>query len=178
MLYVNDWSFRFVEQAGKRGNDYDFEIQSNLGVPICVDAKCKIESTPISSDTVFNTLSSSRRQLPANRPGVFFLKVPQDWMEHPDFPEIMYLAVKRFFETGTGRVVSIVVYIEPVTWTEDGISQGHVFAEFINPRHRFQKDRDWRLLSRWVPPTDHWNKMPRKWARLIFVRKEGYIELP
>jgi hypothetical protein len=176
MLFINDWQFRFVNKSGTRSKDYDFEIEMpDLEKPICVEAKCKIESTPISADTVFTTLSSSRTQLPADKPGVFFVKVPQDWMAHPTFPEQMAEATTRFFNTGTGRVVSVVIYIEPVTFGDGGISHGHYFSEGLNPKRRFGPDRDWRLLAKWRPPEDHWNKLPPHWKRLIFVKREGYI---
>src|SRR5262249_13213555 len=111
---------------------------------------------------------------PANKPGIFFVKVPQDWMEHPQFAELMGHAATRFFATRTGRIVSVIIYIEPVTFANGGLGVGHVFAELPNPHHRFGEG-DWRLLSRWRPPLDHWNKLPPKWLRLICVAKDGYV---
>jgi len=75
MLYINDWQFRFVVPVGRRGNDYDFEIYYE-GQRTCADAKCKIESTPLSAGTITNTLSKGRDQLPADGPGIFFVKIP------------------------------------------------------------------------------------------------------
>jgi hypothetical protein len=67
MLYINRWPFRFIKPQGKRGNDYDLEIICHNQAR-CGDAKCKLESTELSSDTITTTLKNSavncRRTVP------------------------------------------------------------------------------------------------------------------
>jgi hypothetical protein len=64
MLYLNRVPFRFVVPQGTTGLDYDIEVEYPNGVIACADAKCKIESTEFSENTIRNTLSKARKQLP------------------------------------------------------------------------------------------------------------------
>jgi hypothetical protein len=106
MLYANDWQFKFVAPRGKRGDNYDFKIRY-LNQTVCGDAKCKIKSVVPDSNTVMRTLQSSRNQLPADKPGVFFVKFPQQWMEHSDWQRITVDGAKAFFAQGSGRIISV-----------------------------------------------------------------------
>ena len=81
MLYANEWQFRFVLPQGRRGDNYDLQIRYNNQL-VCADVKCKIDSPVPDPNTITNTLKSSRTQLPDHKPGVFFIKIPQRWMEH------------------------------------------------------------------------------------------------
>ncbi len=132
MLYINQWAFRFVKPQGKRGHDYDLEIicQNQLR---CGDTKCKLESTEVSSATITNTLKNSRDQLPPDGPGVFFVKIPQNWMQHPDWQKITGQGALDFFAMGTQRVASVVFYVEPLHYRHGYLSQGHLRLEIINP---------------------------------------------
>jgi hypothetical protein len=83
MLYINQWPFKFVKPQGKRGNDYDMEIIRNNQI-MCADTKCKIEATELNSGTITSVLKNGRTQLPPDGPGVFFVKIPQKWMDHAE----------------------------------------------------------------------------------------------
>lgn len=165
MLFINDWDFRFVVRSGVRGQDYDFEIQYR-GQIICGEAKCKIKSTPMSTKAIESTLQGNRNQLPADKPGVFFVKVPQQWLQEPHFARTINQGAHDFLSHGTGRVISIVFYVEPIEMAGQGILQGHRFREVVNPRRRFLQDADCKLLDRWRPPPGKMNKMPEKWFRV------------
>jgi hypothetical protein len=105
MLYINHWPIRFVKPLGKRGNDYDLEIICHNKTR-CGDTKCKIESTDLSSETITRTLKNGRTQLPRDGPGVFFVKLPQIWMNHPHWQRITGQGAEEFFAMGTQRVAS------------------------------------------------------------------------
>lgn len=83
MIYVNDWQFRFAEPTGVKRSDYDYEITLQDGLMVCADAKCKIESTALSENTVLNALKKALGQLPEDRPGIVLIKFPPDWLKIP-----------------------------------------------------------------------------------------------
>jgi hypothetical protein len=164
MIYINDWSFRFVEPKNTKGSDYDFEIEFEE-FTICADAKCKIEATPLSAQTITNTLMKARKQLPSDRPGVVFIKFPGEWKRIPSFRNTLLSAGNTFFSS-TARVVSIVYYSSPVDFKNGDITHEHQFMEIHNANGRFGK-RDWQLFNRWHPPLGAKNAMPPKWRRLM-----------
>ncbi len=165
MLYINRWPFKFIKPQGKLGNDYDMEIIAH-NQTMCADTKCKIEATDISSNTITSTLKTGRTQLPPDGPGVFFVKIPQKWMQNPNWKAITTQGARDFFAMGTQRVVSVVFYLEPLSFRDGYLGQGHLFKEIINPRHKLGAAFDWRLFERWKPPAVSPNSMPPFWARL------------
>ena len=56
MLYSGNVDFRFVEPQQKKGLDYDIEITLSDGFVVCADAKCKVEATDFSVDSVRRSL--------------------------------------------------------------------------------------------------------------------------
>ena len=96
----------------------------------------------MSAKAVESVLQGNRNQLPADKPGVFFVKVPQQWLHEPHFARTMNQGAQAFLSHGTGRVISIVFYVEPIEMASEGILQGHRFREVVNPRRRFLQDAD------------------------------------
>lgn len=165
MLYINSWPFRMVKPRGKRGDDYDLEIICHNQTR-CGDIKCKLESTELSSSTIEKTLKNNRDQLPPDGPGVFFLEIPQVWMSNPGWQKITGQGAMDFFARGTQRVASVVFYVEPLSYRDGKIGQGHLRLELMNPRHRLAKAFNWHLFEKWQPPTIAPNTLPPFWVRL------------
>jgi hypothetical protein len=182
MIFANDWPFKFIVPIP--GRSYDYEIQYG-GFTVCADTKCKIDSLVPDSDSIKNTLHRSRGQLPKDNPGIFFVKLPQEWMNHQGWQGASVQGARDFFAEGTGRISSVVFYLEPIALldfvAEKGrhyvAQQGHYFYEEANPRRRCGKDLDWKLFEKWRP-TDYvsWSAMPTKYARL-FEFPKGIIHL-
>lgn len=167
MLYANDWPFSFITPQGKEGRDYDFEIDC-YGHILCGDAKCKIEETPLSAKTITQTLNRARKQIPSNAPGIFFVKFPQSWTNEPHWQVTTIQGATDFFAQGTGRIVSVVFYVETYHLVGGQLAaQMQLRHEVLNPRRRYGKDIDWKLFSRWQPPSDVIDGMPPKWIRLF-----------
>jgi hypothetical protein len=164
MLYVNQWPFRIVKPQGKRGNDYDLEIECNDHL-MCGDTKCKLETTEISSGTITSTLKKSRDQLSPNGAGIFFIKIPQKWMEHPNWEDITAQGATDFFVTGTQRVVAVAFYLEPMYYKNGWLRHSNLFLEIANPRHSL-REFDWRLFNQLRPPANSQYGMPPFWFRL------------
>jgi hypothetical protein len=176
IIYINGWPFRFVQRSGERGKDYDYEIESQWDITICADAKCKIESTPLSTRTILNTLSKSRSQLPKDAPGMLCIKFPRNWTDQPNCAEITIGAAQTYFTPARQGVVSVMFYCEPVAYKDGILFQGHIYKEVINPYHRWGTDKDWRLLENWKPDSRKQNKLPHFWIRLHNISSDGYDE--
>src|SRR5450631_1121000 len=81
MLYLSEIEFRFVKPQGKKENDYDIEITLPDWPRICADAKCKLETTDFTRETVRNALDGARKQFPPDVPIIVFMKVPSQWSD-------------------------------------------------------------------------------------------------
>lgn len=166
MIYVNDWAFRFIEPKGVKGSDYDYEITLLDGLTVCADAKCKIETTALSANTVLNALKKARAQLPQDRPGIVLIKFPASWLQIAGHVDALLAPTNEFFGSSS-RVVSVVFYTTPVKFDGSYMSLGHQFMEVHNALNKFDVHRDWRLFNRWRPPKGAANGLPPKWLRLI-----------
>ena len=173
MLKVNRHKFKFVVPRSKRGDNYDFEITLDRWV-LCADVKCKLDDKEFRERMITNVLKESRDQLPRDRPGVFFIKVPQHWMEVEEFDRILVETANKFLSS-TGRIVSVKYYIAPYAVQNGLLTQGHHFKEIANPRNRFDAGRKWELFTFHNPPPRTRdasgetliNALPPNWRRFI-----------
>ncbi len=166
MLYLNQVPFRFVVPQGTTGFDYDIEVEYPNGVIASADAKCKIESTDFSERTIRNTLNKARKQLPDDRPGIVFVKVPPRWIADAGSTFAM-LDVARSFLRGTRRVVSVKYYSSPITFSNNILRHDHAYKEISNPLTDFGDNADWSIFKKFILPPEM-NGMPAHWQRIIF----------
>jgi hypothetical protein len=80
-LYIHDVGFRFVVPQLKKGADYDLDVIYPDGLAVAADTKCKFEATAINPVSLRNSLVKARKQLPPDRPGIIFIKVPRVWIK-------------------------------------------------------------------------------------------------
>ena len=166
MLYLNQVPFRFVAPSGVKGADYDIEIFYPDGVVACADAKCKIEGTAVSYNTITNTLKDARRQLPEDQPGIAFVKIPNAWMQESDF-DATALAAARDFLRNTRRIVSVKYYVAEITTDGQMMRHRHLYKEISNPNTNFGQNKNWDVFRQFqFPPEFH--GMPRHWQRILF----------
>lgn len=165
LIYINDWPFRFVEPIGGRHTDYDFEITFRDGFTVCADAKCKIERTPLSENTIVNTLRKARSQLPDDRPGLPIVKFPASWIAHADLRNMFNQASAEVFRS-SGRLVGVSYCSVSIAYENSAVAQTHYFHDVPNHNNRFDAGRDWRLFREWWPKDGAINSMPEKWTRL------------
>jgi len=165
-LYIHDVPFRFVEPQMAKGSDFDFEVTYPDGLTATADAKCKFETTAIEPDSLRNAMKKARRQLPADRPGIVFIKVPQRWIEGATTADKMIAVAHEFLAT-TGRIASVKFYVSHLQIGDGMVLHRHALKEISNPNNRFDSTRNWDLFSNYyVPPS--WNGMPPKWHRIFF----------
>ena len=166
LLFINDVNFRFVDPHNRKaGEAYDYEIIYPDAVLACADAKCKIESGEPSVTSIRHSLDTARRQLPADKPGIIFVKVPQAWFERPEIGAELGNLARQFFN-GTRRIASVKYYVSYLQFVHEGILNTHRYREVSNPRNRFDPSRNWALFKSDNAPSD-WNGLPAKWIRLV-----------
>lgn len=167
LLYMHGLDFKFVvPEKASGGRNYDFEIRLKSHPIVCADAKCKLEATAVDAESVKNTLSKGRNQLPKDRPGIVYVKVPQHWFDDPSMAEELR-RVARDFLRSTERVVLVCFYLSHLTF-DSGRQQTihrHAFDEVPNLKTRFAY-RDWRLFKNFTPPADWVGGLPPAWISL------------
>ena len=168
-LYIHDVEFRFNVPSMKKGADYDVELIYRDGLAVPADAKCKLESTDIDPRSISNTLEKGRKQLPADRPGAIFLKVPQSWVADTAIAAKMVSEGQRFFRN-TDRIISVKFYVTHLMIGDGMIMHRHAVREITNERSKFNDGRNWDLFTDHPVPLS-WNGMPPKWQRLFFFPK-------
>ena len=119
-------------------------------------------------ETIRNCLNKARQNnLPPDKPGIIFVKVPQTWMEDDAVRDFMREVVEDF-ERNTGRVVSVVLYTITVSAMADRemVLMRHRFLEYQNPSHRFDTTKTWTLFKDYKVPRE-WGGMHPKWVRVL-----------
>jgi hypothetical protein len=164
MLFLHKRLFHYVIPVSKKGFDYDVEIVYPKNVTACADAKCKIEGREFNVKTIENTLEDARKQLPKDRPGIIFVKIPQEWMEVSDFTIQAREIAQKFFRK-TERIVSIKYYVQPIAFTDGFLVHRHGYKEYSNPKTRFGNNQNWDLFRNTVMHEK--NGAPPHWQRII-----------
>jgi hypothetical protein len=146
ILHASDRVFEFVTPKGIKGDDYDLELLFS-DVVVCCETKCKVEATAISEHSLIRTLHSGRKQLPEDKPGIIFVKLPQTWYEAEDSFVVFLSETATKFLRNTGRIVSIKFYSSVLFQTETELSPRILFLEINNEFNRFYRDRDWNIFK-------------------------------
>src|SRR3990167_5592670 len=167
-LYIHDIDFRFVVPTGKRGQDYDCSITYEDGRKACADTKCRTEESEVRPESIRHALEPARkRNLPKDKPGIVFVKVPQAWIEQPNVLG-KDTAIARDFLRQTKRIVLVVLYSSVLILRKEEkmIWMRHLHREVENPEHRFDRTKSWLLFQHFdVRP--EWQGMPPKWHRIF-----------
>jgi hypothetical protein len=132
-----------------------------------------LEGTEVRAETIRNSLNRARtNNLPPDKPGIVFVKVPQTWLEQDDVRKDIYSVVEGFLRN-TERIVSVVVYATVVLELADQkmMLMRHRFNEFLNASHRFDATKSWALFKDYKVP-EEWGGMHPKWVRVF---SQGFI---
>jgi hypothetical protein len=142
MLFFNKVPFRFVVATGVKKHDYDFDIIYANGIEACADSKCKMHTTEFTENGLLNVLRKARQQLPNDRPGIIFVKVPERWPSEDEFKQLSLTCVRRFLG-GVRRIVSVEFYT-----TRVNIGRfDYLFKEISNQNTQFGNNVDWDIFK-------------------------------
>jgi hypothetical protein len=172
-------SFQFRTPIGIKKKDYDLEVSYDDGVTVCAETKCKVEETEITLETIRRSFKKAREQMPSDRPGIIFVKVPRFWLDDEQFAFAMSDLANNYLREAP-KIVSIKYYTASVVyekeWHGDKTAEVVAYQEHSNPNHRFDlfRGKDWRIFptdpSTQPPPRVSFNGMPPHWRRLFFFR--------
>jgi hypothetical protein len=150
-LRMQGADFRYVPPSGVKGHDYDVELLYPDGLVACADSKCKLDGSAFSRDGLLSTLKKARKQLPANRPGIAFVKIPQEWVDRETGnlgvgDDVVGDLLDEFFRS-TERMVLVALYSRMTTELAEGTAINHVCRQFENRRPRFERAGRWGLFD-------------------------------
>ncbi len=133
-LQKNGFIPEFVEQSGRKGEDYDLIGQKN-GFAVSVEAKSRRAGVILSERTLRNTLETARRQLPSPGPGMIFISIPNEWTREADVEAVIGACVNSFFRN-SGRVNNIVLIWHQWLELNQGKASAQLVREFANDNPR------------------------------------------
>jgi len=168
MLFLNKVPFRFVIPQGVKKKDYDFDIICANGQAACADAKCKIDETTFSEGGIKEALKKARGQLPNEKPGIIFVKVPEHYLSDPLF-QMQSIQIAERFLGGVTRIASVKYYVEPIQFANNVMRIELAHKELSNPRTDFGDGVDWNLFRKHHLPPEA-NGMPPHYKRIILSR--------
>jgi hypothetical protein len=149
-LHRQGVSFNYIKPSGVKKQDYDVDVPYEGGTVACGDIKCKLEGSDYTEATLLNSLKKVRHQLPADRPGIAFVKVPQDWLDastgNLGASGSVAETLKKFFST-TKRMVLVVFYAKLTFELPRGTAVRYVALERENSSSRYAGERSWRLFD-------------------------------
>lgn len=177
---MSNISFSFRTPKSVATEDYDLEITYEDGVVACADTKCKFEETNITLKTIEKSFRRAHDQMPTDRPGIIFVKIPRFWLENEQFAFDMVDLASSYFRNNR-KIVSIKYYTTTVLFEK--APHGEMTREIIayqehsNPDHRFTElqGKDWQIFPDDPPVTPRlltssYNGMPPHWRRLFFFK--------
>lgn len=165
MLCEHDLEFCFItsRQGVSRGESYDFDVFKYEGLPIHVEAKCKLENAPFKPESILSSLDKARKQVPKAQPAVIFVKVPQTWVEAGQLIRSDLVDLTSNFLRQTSRVVSIVFYTHFVTISAGRLGERHICHEITNEKSAFLESAPCLLIDLKYTPKR------RRWIRLMSI---------
>lgn len=122
-LMRRDIPFEFVIPSGEKKKDFDIRITTEPRINC--EVKHKIESTTISKKALESVLSSANKQVPADEPALFFIKIPEEWVKSPDFKSVVERVSGTFLPRNTHVVGFVLHWEERVPGNE-----GHFFWKY------------------------------------------------
>jgi hypothetical protein len=145
------WSkFNFNKRRHIPKDDYDLNVVFRNGKNGCAETKCKYENTILGENTILYSRRDARKQLPDDRPGVVFVKVPENWLRDENFRTHINAAVKKFLR-GTKTVVAVELFA--TDFAGNGTVPEHIVrgVEVMNEHHQFDTNIDWSLIGTLSP---------------------------
>jgi hypothetical protein len=160
--------FRFVPRGVEKSPD--FEISYPDGLKIFADAKCKLEASSFSENTLKTSLKDAREQFPKDGAGIAFLKVPQAWAEDARVRMALYKVTTEYLRQ-TQRIASVKFYAEVLNFDPKIVRRQYAFLEISNPRSRIEPGRDWTLFEN-RPVSPEWGGKHPRWIDFATIARE------
>lgn len=151
LLVRNKVSVKLIGKSGKKGQDFDL-LATVRGMPVSVEVTSINETTVMSAHAIVNKLNHKRNQVPASRPAILYLLVPDQWMRnYTSAFLILNAALARFMRTSR-RFNAVILTWERVDLT-GGISIRRLLQAVYNNNPRFH-----------IPDLSVFGMMRNKWG--------------
>lgn len=112
----------------------DCEITLPNGHTVYCEMKCKVEDGIFSDTTLRSTtLSRARQQLPENRCGVIFLKIPIEWTQSTTIYAAFEASLRRFMGNTT-RVAEIICYARDMLQLSKHTAHPILIRSYLNAK--------------------------------------------
>jgi hypothetical protein len=158
--------FSFNKRTGKAKSDYDLNVVFRNGERGCAETKCKIEGRTISAQSVLHTLRQARKQLPDDRPGAIFLRMPEQWWKTVESQDDITPSVIRFMRD-TRTIVAVEIFATGFNDVSSFFSRSAApvitGTEVLSKHHKFDTTRDLSLIG----PIDLTQILPPPWWKSI-----------
>ena len=155
LLSFSGIRFAFRLPVGKSGSDYDLNIFFE-NHPIAGETKCKIDTTDSTPDKLLRVLKrSARKQMPKDMAGIFFIKIPNSWIKHPNPNELQHAVVNPLFERYK-RIVAVYFYCNLADDLITHVCPVTLMNCHLNQDHRFDKAVRWDNLFKQLSGVPNW----------------------
>ena len=122
LFAYNGFNVEVVTETGVRGQDFDLAATRD-GVTLSVEITAK-EDGPLTVETVRNTLTTKRTQVPADRPAVLYMRIPEEWMRNPIESQAIFSEAYVEFFKKSHRFNAVVLVWEKLVPAVDGAFTG------------------------------------------------------
>ena len=147
LLATSNMRLQFAPPQGRKGSDYEMDVELPSGDIASCEVKSKRGHTQLSGRTLLKSLKKAVHQIPATRPGIILLKLPEAWIKDgPRLEGAVDYAVKRLFRDSR-RVIAVVFFWQRWNELSNGTqAQLWQFREYINENSRFYTEENAHII--------------------------------
>jgi len=134
----HDIMFHFLPPKGRKQEDYDIEYVRTDGKLGRCEIKSKLQGTQFSANTIKNSLTAAKKQLPKGETSIVLLRIPEVWVLWNDVGVAKLQAVIKavedwFSKEKTTRISSVVVLDSRTDFFGTMMYPAWYFKEYLNP---------------------------------------------
>lgn len=134
-FFHDGFEVEIIKESGIRGSDFDF-VARRQEQSISVEVTAK-EPVPLTVETIKNTLNQKRTQVPAHRPAILYVLIPECWTQDGQTAEaVLSEAIGSFFKSSQRFNAVILCWQKSIV-----LGEGRVISEVrlpylhCSPRH-------------------------------------------
>lgn len=137
------------KEIGIKGEDFDFTaIRDAVSINVEVTA---LTADSFNENTIVNSLSQKRKQLPTDKPAVIFCNFPERWIAGDIDPNFSLKDSAERFLRGTQRINAIVFQTFKQYHQGEAGGLGQIRYAYSNPKPRFFADLEFLFKGGMAP---------------------------
>jgi len=143
LLILDQIPFQFISAGESKAPDIEIMVD---GLRVFCEVKCKRETTAVGVETLKNSLTNIRHQLPEREFGMVAFGLPNIWMSKPENLVLLDEAAAWAFRK-TERLALLIFFSEELIVLEDGMPVATLYREYRSPRAPMAERLPRTLLS-------------------------------